>query len=480
MADLDPTGIDQPCSEYNLSALAWTLPRALMGGTRAMRAKGERYLPKEKAEDADSYRARLNRSVLFNGFRKTVKDMRGKVFAKPVKVGEDADARIVELCENVDAAGRNLNVFGFDVFGDALQTGVSFVLVDMPTAMKRTDGRPVTLADERDAKRRPYFVHVPAENLIGWQSETIHGHEVLTQARIREVAHVRDGRFGSKAVEQIRVLEPGSYEIWQKGDGGEWNLVENGPISLSRIPLCPVYANRTGFMTGEPPLADLADLNADHWAKKSDLDNITHVAQVPILFGTGFSENAQIVIGSSTMTRATDPNAKLQYVEHTGAGIEAGRQNLKDLEHQMQVMGLELLIPKPGEATATGRAIDQAAMNAPLALMALALQDALEQALGFAAEFMGLPPEAGGSVTVNTDYGVSMRDATDLQALIAATSAGYMTPGRLLMEFQRRGVLADDCDPLCEAEDAAEMPPALGMAGRSRHDHDHDEHEEAA
>ena len=63
------------------------------------------------------------------------------------------------------------------------------------------------------------------------------------------------------------------------------------------------------------------------------------------------------------------------------------REGLKDLEFQMQVQGLELLIPRPGSETATGRAIDQAAMHAPLAMMAWALKDALEQAFGFLGEY---------------------------------------------------------------------------------------------
>ena len=125
---------------------------------------------------------------------------------------------------------------------------------------------------------------------------------------------------------------------------------EEGTTSLSKITLVPVYLNRTGFMQGEPPLEDLADLNLAHWRRSSDLENILHVAGVPILFGVGFSiENGdKLVIGASTMARASDPNAKLSYVEHSGKGIGAMREGLKDLEFQMQVQGLELLIPRPG------------------------------------------------------------------------------------------------------------------------------------
>lgn len=436
------------------------LPRALMGGTRKMREKGELYLPREEAESVESYKRRLGRSKLFNGFRKTVRDMTGKVFAKPIVLGDDMPEVVKTWCENIDLAGRNLQSFAWDVFWDGMVAGVSYILVDMPQAIENA-----TLADERRLGMRPYFVHVTAENLIGWKSETIGGVETLTQVRIKECVTVADGEWHEKEVEQIRVLEPGRWQIWrQMGDKNEWALFEEGKTSLKKIPLAPFYARRTGFMTADPPLEDLADINLQHWQSESDQRNILHVARVPILFGKGFPDDAPALqIGAGVMTRASVVEADLKWVEHSGDSINSGREDLKDLELQMQQMGMELLIPKPGEQTATGKAIDAAAMHAPLQAMAASLQDALELAFAFAGEYAGLGPDGAGSVTVNTDFGIAYRDAGDLTALIQMRNAGDITRERLLMEMQRRGVLADDLvieDELDELENEA---PALGM-----------------
>lgn len=457
-----------PSKEHREAQARLQLPRALMGGTRVMRAKGETYLPRNGAESVEAYKERLMRSVLFNSFRRTVQNMAGKVFAKPIAVGDDMPEKLVEMVENVDLTGRHLNVFGYDAFEDGLQTGGGYILVDMKRPVQRSDGRPATLADERDAGLRPYFVFVPVDRMLGWKSEEVGGREVLTQVRILECVSEPDGEWNEKEVEQVRVLKPGSFEVWRQSSEGEnkgqWYIHESGATSLNKITLAPIYMTRRGFMMMEPPLEDLGDLNVCHWQKKSDLDNIMHVANVPILFASGLPDDAPgLVIGSGSMTRASDPNAKLSYIEHTGAAIGKAIEDLKHLEFSMQAMGMELLVPKPGEQTATGRAIDQAAMHAPLQLMALALQDALEQAFGFAAEYLGLGENAGGQITVNTDFGVSMRDASDLQALIAACNAGYITPKRLLMEFQRRGVLASDVNPSDEAEEAQEQGIANGM-----------------
>ena len=188
--------------------------------------------------------------------------------------------------------------------------------------------------------------------------------------------------------------------------------------------MTPVYLNRTGFMTGEPPLSELADLNVAHWQSQSDQRNILHVARVPILYGAGFEEADTIEIGASSMVRTTNPNAKLEYVEHTGAAIDAGDKDLQNLEFQMQQMGLQLLVPQPGQ-TATGEIRDDAKEMSPRAMMAAALGDAIEQALGFMAEYRGLGADAGGSVEVNTDFGIV--GSADATTLLNAVNAGQIS-----------------------------------------------------
>jgi hypothetical protein len=463
-------------------AETWALPRALMGGTRAMRAAGTTYLPQEPAESDTAYAIRKARSTLFGGYRKTVRDMVGKVFAKPIGYGKDFPSKFEPYVENIDLAGRHLNVFAMHVFEDALQAGIGHILVDMPPPVTRDDGQPATLADEIEAGNRPYFSHIKAEDLIGWKSETINGVETLTQVRIRECVEVEDpkNRFEKAHVDQIRVLEPGRFEIWQNDGHGKWVMVQEGTTSLFKITLATVYVNRTGFMLGSPPLQDLADLNVAHWQSGSDQRNILHVARVPILFGFGIPDEApSIQVGASSMIRTASTEAGMMFVEHSGAAIGSGRDDLKDLEGQMQAMGLELILPKPGGQSATGEAIDQAAMHAPLAIMAGALQDALEAAFAFMAEYDGLGEEGGGSLSVNTDFGVSMRDSADLQTLLAARNAGMITGATFLKELKRRGVLADDTDLEAEVESAKDDVP-LGLMAAMAEPADEDEEDDDA
>lgn len=448
------------------------LPRTLMGDTKAMRAAGTTYLPKEPAESQPAYDNRRNRSTLFNAFSKTVSDMTGKVFTKAVMLSKEVPQQLQDFAENIDLAGRHLNVFARDVFFDGLQVGGNYILVDMPPKMENADGSPVTLAQEQAAKIRPYLIHITVERVLGWKADTIGGVTTLTQIRFKECVSEPDGEFGEKEVEQIRVIDAGvnggnaTWRTFRKSTTpkptDEWELYRSGSTTLAKITLVPFYTNRTGFMTFSPPLEKLADLNVAHWQSQSDQRNILHVARVPILFGAGFDADATLAVGASEMVRSSAPDAKLTYVEHSGAAISAGDKDLENIERQMEAMGLQLLVGKPGGQSATGEIRDDSKENSPLAMMADALGDALEQALGFMAEYIGLGinGDNGGSVTVNKDFGVSSMRG-DLQQLIAARANGDISRETLWEEMQRRDYLGPTFDGDVEKERIASEPPPL-------------------
>lgn len=436
--------IATPHPDVEAMAPLWPLPRALYAGTKAMREAGQMFLPKEAAESEPAYLARLARTTLFNAFAKTVQDMAGRVFAKEIQYGENVPTQIKAWCENIDLTGRHLNVFAMDVFKDAMQVGLAHILADSPVE---------NVGTTRATQGRPYLVHLRAEDVIGWTHETTQDGLRLTSLRFHETVEVVDGIHVAR-IPQIRVLMLGAWQVWRKNEKGEWVLFEEGLRGIEEIPLATIYLDRTGFMTGKPPLQDLADLNVTHWQSCSDQRNILHVARVPILFGAGFPEDAPIVIGSSSMTRASDPGSTLSYVEHSGAAIGSGRDDLKDLEFQMQAMGLQLLVSQPGQS-ATGEVRDDVKENSRLAMWADALKDGLENAIGYMAQIGGLGVD-GGSLIVNKDFGIAARGAVDVQSILAAVRDGIISKETAIREFLRRGILSDDIDPAEELEKAAE------------------------
>ena len=423
--------------------------RALMGGTTAMRAVSETYLPKFPKESVEAYRARLASSWLFNGYRKTVKDMTGRVFSKPVEIAE-GDAGLKDWLANVDMQGRDLSTFARQVFEDAMAgAGISYIMVDAP----RREGT-VTQAQAQTENLRPFMVSLRVEDVLGWRAETVRNATILTQIRIMESVSEPDPKdeFATVMVAQVRVMDLTlagvQTRIFRKTAKAEVWALHEGPIlnaALTEITVVPFYANRSGFFTAEPMLDDLADINIAHWQSQSDQRNILHYARVPILFGAGMSEQEAITVSANTAVMASDPGAKLEWVEHTGKAIEAGRQDLKDLEFQMETFGLQLLTARSNAQSATGEALDANKETSQLAMTADALKDCLEQALHWMTVYGGA--EDSPTVTVNKDFGVSMMTAQDITALMSAVTGGNLSRETFISELARRGAIRSEITP---------------------------------
>jgi hypothetical protein len=360
--------------------------------------------------------------------------MTGKPFSKPVTLGDDTPSRIREWSGDIDLQGRDLHAFAADLCASALAYGIAGILVDFP----KTRNLP-TVADERAAGVRPYFVQIAATDILGWRAERINGAEVLTQLRLMETAVEPDGDFGEKETAQVRVLSPGAWQIWRKKpETNEWVLFDEGKTTIQRIPFVPIYGRRTGFMTGTAPLMELAHLNVEHWQSKSDQQTILHVARVPILFLKGFE--ATVTVGAGSAVSATDPGADMKYVEHTGAAIEAGRRSLIDLEDLMRQVGAELLVIKPGNMTVKQTVADNEPAMCTLQRIVQDLEDSVENALGLMAEWVG---EATDQIEAKIfqDFGVTSLGEAAMSLLRGMNVDGTFSDESLFLEAQRRGLI---------------------------------------
>ena len=438
--------------------------RALMGGTRAMRNAGETYLPKFESESTESYTARLKSSWLFNGYRKTTRDMTGRVFDKPVELKADS-TQLSEWVKNIDMAGRDLSTFARDVFEDGVSgAGLSFIMVEAP----RRDGV-ITRETAAQLNLRPYLVHLTVEEVLGWKSDTIDNVTRLTQFRIMESVSEQDptDEFAQTKVAQVRVLDliEGRVQVrlFRKVKDTEKWVLHDEPyfMDVGEITVIPFYANRTGFFTAEPLLDDLADVNVAHWQSQSDQRNILHFARVPILFAAGRSEDeGQLVISAGMAVTATDPQATLKWTTYDKGPMEVGRQDLKDLEFQMEAFGLQLLTARPGAQSATGEALDASKETSTLSMTADQLQDALEQALIWMGQY-GSVDVGEGAVAVNKEFGVGMMNAQEMTAMLSAVNTGQLSRQTFLTELARRGMIAPDTNPEDEMDRIGTEAPDL-------------------
>ncbi|MEG1212188.1 MAG: DUF4055 domain-containing protein [Leclercia sp.] len=462
--------ISTPNLDYGNMVQAWDINDALMGGTLYMRQLGEEYLPRWPKEDKEDYKQRLAVATLLPGYEETINQNVGRVFAEPIQLGENVPDRLREFSKNVDLEGSRLDVWAQAFFSLAMQYGLSHALVDYP----RVDAEQVkTKADEKATGARPYVTMLNPRQVIGWKSKMVGGKVQLTALRIKEVV-VEDGDdFGQTKVEQIRLLTPGQVQIYRKATGADgqanWSLHEEWQTSRRDITLVTLYTKRTGFMCGSPPLLNMALLNVKHWQSQSEQDNILHVARVPLLTVFGLEEGQELVIGSSSATQFSDRQKQgLEYVEHTGTSISAGKESLTDLVEQMRQAGAKLLRT---DNTST-KSVDQTSEEkmqeqSPLYTMATSLEDAIDNILQIMAEYIG--EAEGGNVDVRTELDVESKEFNPPAALAIQSlrQGGDIRRVDAIKSLQKLNIIDADADPdvvLSEllAESASLTEPSPG------------------
>lgn len=462
--------VDAPSLSYKRQAERWKLIDDLDGGTRAMRAAGKEWLPAESKEDPVEYSARLNRSILYAALSETIDTAVSRPFAKPpsFQEAETLDERLALLEDDADRSGTSLSDFGRALFRDGLKYGRAHFLVDYPSVSTAATRR-----DELEGGVRPYFARVCPTDLIGWSTERgPDGMERVTAMRIRETVTEASGEFGEVEVEQIRYLTETEWRTYRKGEvKAEFYEHDRGEMTLGKIPLVTVYFKRTGTMESEPPYEPLAWLNLAHWQSMSDQRNLLRVARVPILAIAGLrnaDKTNPIVVGSGNFLPLPDVDTKAFYVEHSGAALGAGRDDLKDLEERMEVLGLAPLTSRSGAVTATAKAIDESKSSSDLEAWARVMEYALFQGYELGAEWIRSELPKGFSIDLFSDFSLSLRSAEDATTLLGLYTAKAITAETLLSEFKRRGVLGQMVDPAEEAQaarDANPMPDLSGLLG---------------
>ena len=432
------------------------MPRDLMGGTQRMRDAGKTYLPQETEEQPKDYQNRIARSFLYNGFRRSVLNLVGRIFDKPVNVTGHEDAE--KWAEDVTNDGRDLLTFARSISHTGMSEGVCHIFTDF-TQRGEVESR----GEENQLAPRPYMVEIKPSDLFYWRYEAGMAGKTLAEIRYFD-SYIDEAGKRQKQIRQY--LGNGDWALYRmqskenQQDADKWAVEEEGNTGLSGIPLTTIYfGDRRCYMGADPPLRDLAEVNVAHWQSSSDQRHVLHIARVPVLFTKMLGDGkTKLVIGVNRHINGGDPASDAKWIEHTGAAIGAGRQDLQDLEGQMAAMGIELLMAnKPGGETATAHALSKKAEESTLQVIAKSIKRGLSDAMGWMAEWAALGADL--VVEMNTDHDIVMSDATELQILTAARERRDLTRITFWAELKRRGILSDDFDPDVEAYTLDEAPP---------------------
>ena len=429
--------VDSPNSSWINQEPNWELIEALISGTRGVRGKHRRFLPQEPRETDLSYQNRLNRSVLAPYYMRLERMLAGMLTRKPVRLDDVPDVMREQLFD-ADCCGNDLQTWLFQTARVCIRYGHVGVLVDAPASGENG---------------RPYFVTYSPRDIIGFRSELNDGKQQLTQLRLSERIVVPDGEYGEKELEQIRVLTPGAFEIHQRNKKGEFEIVDEGRTSLTEIPFSVAYSNRVGLLQSLPPLADIAELNLQHYQVQSDLSNQLHISAVPMLAIFGYPQSAEeISAGPGEALALPSPaDCDAKYIEPAGNSYDAQFRQLDRIAEQINALGLaSILGSKLSAETAEAKRIDRSQGDSTMMVVAQQMQDLIDNCLRFQAQYMQ-EPNAGSSL-VNRDFMGIRLDPQEIQAMLQLYTAGTITQETLLLQLEAGEVLGDDFDVEAELE----------------------------
>lgn len=468
----DPSWLSGPYLEMS----EWWQPiRVCAGGTQAFRENAAELLPIEPKEDEAAWNRRVSHAVLSPFVTRIADQAAGLILRKPIQLEPQAEAGNVDpywddFVKDVDGYGTDLDTYARRLVLSSILFGHSATIVDYPT----TEPAP-NLAVERQLGLRPYFLQVDAYNILGWRKQGDSPIAPIGQIRINEYVTENLGIFGDEVVRQIRVLEPGKWSLWRKGDDG-WALYQEGTTSLADIPIAVTYSNKICELMSKPPLLPIANLNILHAQRQADLQHSLHVAALPILVLKGFddTDNEIGLSANSAILMGTDGDAS--YVEPASSAFASQQAFISELEHQMQNLGISTLFSqKMGAETAESKSLSRTDSDSLLAIVSKDLQASLQVAFDLAASYAGIEAP---SVQVNRDFDLQTLDPAQVTQYMGLWQNGAITHATLLEMLQMGEILPHiDIDAEIEAVEQEKLAN-MEMVAESNDDEESGEDED--
>lgn len=458
------------CQSYRDQLEDVVMMREIGGGTKPMRAAGEKYLPKHPMEQDPKYQARVKVAVCYNALDTTVDGITGMIFRKAPLLSKEMDPAIKLAAEtDVDLKGHSLPVFMHYAADDALLDGHVWIHVDAPP-----EGIAATRSEERALGLRPYWIKVLKSQAPNFRYEIRDGKPVITLFVYTEGGTEPDGEFGERQLVRRRVLREVTTdgvrsvqgELWQREESEDdgkkknrWRRIDVYPVAASRVPVVflPSRVDEEGGpFDSKPPLQDLAYEQAEHYRVRSDRQKSMTFSSiaVPYAFGKGMLDeqgNASITWGSDGMLLSNDPDAHAGVIESQGHGLQATKEELATIEGRMAALGLQMLVrsgspqPREGQVTATSDIMRRAEGEASIVLFADAIQAAANECLELQASYSSAKPNPG-TVTINRDFHAQLLSPQHVQVLNEMVATDNLSQETLWARLKEGEILPEDFD----------------------------------
>src|SRR5215831_8502592 len=161
--------------DYDANAFDWSRARDVLGGEDAVKAGGEKYLPRLDSQTDEEFLAYRKRAAFFNATARSAEGFIGLIFRRPP---------FIKVPESQSGVGRALATFVNDA--DMLGTPLAGYAKSVTTEVVGL-GRAGSLVDwEGDVEKRAYASLYTAEQILNWRIERVNGRNVPTLTVLSE------------------------------------------------------------------------------------------------------------------------------------------------------------------------------------------------------------------------------------------------------------------------------------------------------
>lgn len=488
------------------NAPTWNRIDDCIAGEKAIKAKGETYLPrpngdKSEAGDTryDSYKARAS---FYNATGKTVEGLTGQVFAKETEIDLPGELEIYE--EDIDGAGTPLEQQAKIVLHNTIAKGHGGLLADFP--VNDTD-TPITKAQLENGEIRPRVIFIHPQNIINWRQKRVNGNSVFTLLVIKEEKIIENDDEFSFTTEpqwrEYRILETGGkvstvVRVWAYANQDKQetqaldpakkqeialgkNLkpakdvqkspsVIEGPYTIhdfegnpiDYIPFTFVGSTNNEACIDKAPMIDIADLNIAHYRNSADLEESSFVTGQPTMTIAGMTSEWMtefypngILFGSRTAVVLPE-NAQVDMKQAEPNNLP--KELMTDKEERMRALGAKLVEQDATKGTATEALIEESSESSVLASAAKNVSAAFRKILGYMGAFVGKISPDQITFELNSDFDIARMTAQERAQLIAEWQGGLITWEEARTALRATGIAFEDDDKAQEKIDQTMLP----------------------
>lgn len=407
--------------EYLASIGRYKVVRDCFNGQDAIKAAGEEYLPRLKAQSSEDYESYLFRALFFPITGKTATTLVGMATQKAPEVSHPSE--LDPYFKDGDGSYQ-FTEFYVNLFLEIVLMGRYGVLLDAPTR------------GSNQLIMSPYL----AENIVRFEPDEGGNMELLLRECYSE--KVLNTKYESKEMIRYRrcFVQNGVYMQEVLDDNLDVVMSAVVPKFMGKpinyIPFTPYGSSGIHYNVDRPPMYDLATINLSHYLTSADLEWGRHIIGLPTPVVSGVDASTVLKIGGTSAWILPDVNAKAQYMEFQGQGLGSLEKALAEKINLMSTASARLIdtSTRGSEAAETVR-LRYMSEAASLVHILTAVENGLNYMYNMAARLHGTNESV--KITFSREIlgsGIAFRD---LKVLFDAYLNGSVTKETLLYNMRR-------------------------------------------